>query len=112
MTRRRVGGASTYYKHATARDLAGAVQARVLAATALPDFGSVGSFNYFPRRALTWMPSVLVEQAFLSNPEEEAKLPDPALRATIAKAISAGLEDNLGTWRNYRHDAGAVGRHD
>jgi N-acetylmuramoyl-L-alanine amidase len=89
----RVGGTSTYYKHATGRDLAAAVQQRLLARTGLADFGLVGNFNYAPIRLATWMPSVLVEQAFLSNPADEAQLLDPAFRAQLAQAVRQGLED-------------------
>jgi N-acetylmuramoyl-L-alanine amidase len=42
---------------------------------------------------MTWMPSMLVEQAFISNPKEEAMLLDPAFQRTMAKAIREGLED-------------------
>ena len=89
----RAGGTSTYYKHATGRDLAAAVQQRLLARTGLADFGLVGNFNYAPIRLTTWMPAVLVEQAFLSNPADEAQLLDPAFRALLAQAVRQGLED-------------------
>jgi N-acetylmuramoyl-L-alanine amidase len=39
------------------------------------------------------MPAVLVEQAFLSNPADEAQLLDPAFRALLAQAVRQGLED-------------------
>ena len=39
------------------------------------------------------MPAVLVEQAFMSNPAEEAMLLEPAFRARIARAVRLGLED-------------------
>ena len=91
----RVGGTSTYYKHATSRDLAATVQQRLLADTGLPDFGLVGAFNYAPIRLVTSMPAVLVEQAFVSNPAEEAMLLDPAFRARLARAVRLGIEDFL-----------------
>ncbi len=91
----RVSGTSTYYKHPTGRDLAAAVQQRMLAETGLADFGLVGNFNYAPIRLVTWMPAVLVEQAFLSHPGDEARLLDPAFRATMARAVRLGLEDFL-----------------
>ena len=91
----RVGGTSTYYKHATGRDLAAAVQQRLLAETGLPDFGLVGAFNYAPIRLVTSMPAVLVEQAFVSNPAEEALLLDPAFRSRLARAVRLGIEDFL-----------------
>ena len=91
----RVAGASTFYKHGTGRDLAAAVQQQVLKATGLDDFGLVGNFNYTPMRLVTWMPGVLVEQAFVSNPSDEARLLDPAFRASIAQAVRRGVEDFL-----------------
>jgi N-acetylmuramoyl-L-alanine amidase len=91
----RVSGASTYYKHAPSQPLAAAVHRRLLAATALPDFGLVGNFNYAPLRLLTAMPSVLVEQAFVSHPGDEAQLLDPAFRARLAQAVRLGIEDAL-----------------
>lgn len=91
----RVSGASTYYKHAPSQPLAAAVHRRLLAASALLDFGLVGNFNYAPLRLLTAMPSVLVEQAFVSHPGDEAQLLDPAFRARLAQAVRLGLEDAL-----------------
>ena len=91
----RVAGTSTYYKHSSGRDLAAAVQRRLLEQTGLDDFGLVGNFNYAPIRLLTWMPAVLVEQAFVTHPGDEARLLDPAYRALIAKAVRLGLEDFL-----------------
>ena len=38
-------------------------------------------------------PSVLVEMGFLSNPEEEAALNDPAHRSRIAEAITRAVSD-------------------
>jgi N-acetylmuramoyl-L-alanine amidase len=39
------------------------------------------------------VPSMLVETAFISNAEEEARLRDKAYQATLAKAILAGIKD-------------------
>jgi hypothetical protein len=63
-----------------ARLAAAAVQRRLLEQTGLDDFGLVGNFNYTPIRLVTWMPAVLVEQAFLSHPGDEARLLDPLPR--------------------------------
>ena len=41
------------------------------------------------------MPAVLVEQAFMSRPGEEALLLDAAFRARLAIAVRLGLEDYL-----------------
>jgi N-acetylmuramoyl-L-alanine amidase len=91
----RVAGTSTFYKHATGRDAAAAVQRQMLAHTGLDDFGLVGNFNYTPIRLVTGMPALLVEQAFMSHPGDEARLLDPAFRATTARAVRQGLEDFL-----------------
>jgi N-acetylmuramoyl-L-alanine amidase len=37
------------------------------------------------------IPSILVETAFISNPEEEAKLRDPGYRAELVTALEAGI---------------------
>jgi N-acetylmuramoyl-L-alanine amidase len=37
------------------------------------------------------IPSILVETAFISNPDEEARLRDPAYQAELVKALSAGI---------------------
>jgi N-acetylmuramoyl-L-alanine amidase len=47
------------------------------------------------------MPSMLVEQAFMSNPEDEAKMLDPQFRATMMKAVVTGIED----WLRAQRDA-------
>jgi len=93
----RAAGTSTYYKHPTGRDLATAVQARMLELTGLPDFGVIGAFNYAPIRLVTWMPAMLFEQAFVSHPGEEARLLDPDFRALMARAVRKGVEDFLRT---------------
>jgi len=91
----RVAGAATFYKHAPHRELAAAVQRRVLELTGLDDAGVVGNFNYTPLRLTTWMPAVLVEQAYVSHPADEARLLDPLFRARLARAVRLGLEDHL-----------------
>ena len=98
-----VSGTSTYYKWPFCRDLAEAIHARLLASTKLGDFGNVGNFNYYPLRANTWMPSMLVEQAFMSNPEDEAKMLDPVFRKEMMRAVLLGTQD----WLNHlRAEAG------
>jgi N-acetylmuramoyl-L-alanine amidase len=41
------------------------------------------------------VPSILVETAFISNPEEEKKLRDPAYRAQLVDALAKGLIRHL-----------------
>ncbi|MCX7626251.1 MAG: N-acetylmuramoyl-L-alanine amidase [Candidatus Sumerlaeaceae bacterium] len=95
----RVSGTSTYYKHGFCRDLSDAIHKRLLEMTKMDDFGNVGNFNYLPIREVTWMPSMLVEQAFMSNPEDEAKMLDPEFRSTMMKAVVTGIEDWLSAQR-------------
>jgi N-acetylmuramoyl-L-alanine amidase len=38
------------------------------------------------------IPSILVETAFISNPEEEARLRDPQYQAELADALAAGVQ--------------------
>jgi N-acetylmuramoyl-L-alanine amidase len=38
------------------------------------------------------IPSILVESAFISNPEEETKLRDPHYQAQLVQALSAGIQ--------------------
>lgn len=91
----RVQGASAYYRHAHSRDLAAAIQRRMLEQTGLADFGLVGAFNYLPIRRITHTPAVLVEQAFMSHPADEAQMLVASFRARTAKAVRLGVEDFL-----------------
>ncbi len=43
------------------------------------------------------VPSMLVETAFISNPEEEARLQTPAYRKKVARAIFEGIREYLAT---------------
>jgi N-acetylmuramoyl-L-alanine amidase len=63
----------------------------------LDQFGVVGSFN-FTLNALTQPPNVLVETAFMSNPEDEMLLLDDNFRTRIAAQISKGLEEFVATY--------------
>jgi N-acetylmuramoyl-L-alanine amidase len=38
------------------------------------------------------IPSILVETAFISNPEEEQRLRDPAFRAQLVEALADGIQ--------------------
>ena len=38
------------------------------------------------------IPSILVETAFISNPDEEAKLADPAYRKQLVEALATGIK--------------------
>ena len=45
------------------------------------------------------MPAILVETAFVSNPDEEKRLSSPAYQADVAGAIATGVGDYLGNRR-------------
>lgn len=50
------------------------------------------------------IPSILVETAFITNPEEERRLNDPVYQEKLAQAIAHGLQDYLhrsGAWRQH-----------
>jgi N-acetylmuramoyl-L-alanine amidase len=89
----RVGGTSTYYHNSFWAPLAENIYSRLLE-LGLKEFGVVGSFNYTPIR-LSQMPSILVEQAFMSNAEDEEKLADSQFREQMAQKIYEGIIDYL-----------------
>lgn len=93
----RVSGTSTYYKHAHSQLAASLVYDELLK-LGWGEFGVVGNFNYSPLR-MSNMPSILVEQAFMSNPYDEARLIDPAYQADQAQAIARGLANFLAAAR-------------
>ena len=85
-----VRGTSAYYRHLGYQPLANIMYGKMLE-LGLNQFGMVGSFN-FSLNAPTQFPNVLVETAFLSNPDDEMKLLDDSFRRSIAGKITAGLE--------------------
>ena len=86
-----VRGTSTYYRHLGYQPLADIIYGKMLE-LGLNQFGMVGSFN-FSLNAPTQLPNVLVETAFLSNPDDEMKLLDDGFRMAIAGKITTGLEE-------------------
>ena len=86
-----VRGTSTYYRHLGYQPLADIMYGKMLE-LGLNQFGMVGSFN-FSLNAPTQLPNVLVETAFLSNPDDEMKLLDDGFRMAIAGKITTGLEE-------------------
>lgn len=86
-------GTSCYFKHYFCRDLAKKIYDRNLK-LGLDKFGLVGNFN-FALNAPTDFISVLVETAFMSNPEDEALLLNPKFQKKIAEAIVDGIDDFL-----------------
>ena len=88
-----VAGTSTYWHNPFWAPLATTIYDRLLE-LGLAEFGVVGSFNYTGIR-LTQMPSILVEQAFMSHAEDEEKMADPDFRQQMAVKIYEGLVDYL-----------------
>jgi N-acetylmuramoyl-L-alanine amidase len=87
------GGTSTYWHNPFWAPLAQDIYDRLLQ-TGLPEFGVVGSFNYTVTRV--WqIPAILVEQAFMTNAEDEEKLADPLFRQLEAEKIYEGIIDYL-----------------
>ena len=86
-----IHGTSSYYRHHAFQPLAFMVHNRMLELP-LRDFGLIGSFN-FTLNALTEMPNVLVETAFISHPVDEMKLLDPVFQDRMAGKIVDGLTD-------------------
>jgi N-acetylmuramoyl-L-alanine amidase len=84
-------GVSTYYRSLGFKPLADVMYDKMLA-LGLKPFGEVGGFN-FTLNSLTQLPNVLVETAFLSNPEDEMLLLDDGFRKKVAEKIAKGLED-------------------
>jgi N-acetylmuramoyl-L-alanine amidase len=88
-----VAGTSTYWHNPFWAPLAEDIYDRLLELD-LKEFGVVGSFNYTVTR-VSQMPSVLVEQAFMSHAEDEEKLADPQFRQQMAEKIYGGIIDYL-----------------
>ena len=101
-------GTSAYYRHLGFQPLAADVYGKMLE-LGLEPFGVVGSFN-FTLNAPTQVPSVLVETAFISNPEDEILLLNDGFRQKIAAQIAKGLEDFVSTYGERRNQSAASPR--
>jgi N-acetylmuramoyl-L-alanine amidase len=88
-----VRGTSTFYKYPCYRPLSMFILDRILR-TGIPLRSNVGSFN-FTLNSPTELPNVLIELAYLSNPEDEIMLLDPDFRRDAAKKIVDGIDDFL-----------------
>ena len=89
----RAKGTSTYYKHIGFRPLSHYIYRHILE-LGLREFGNVGNFN-FALNSPTEYPNALVETLFLSNPEDEMLILDPAFRKRMADKIVLGIKDFL-----------------
>jgi N-acetylmuramoyl-L-alanine amidase len=88
-----IKGTSTYYKHIGYRPLTQSILQRMLD-LGLKEYGNIGNFNFI-LNGFTEFPNVLVETLFISNPEDEANVLDPAYRKQMADAIVKGINDWL-----------------
>lgn len=86
-----VRGTGTFYKHIAFKPLAEKMYKKMLE-LGLEQYGLTGSFN-FMLNGPTEFPNVLVETAFISNPEEELLLTNPEFQTRIAEQIVKGLEE-------------------
>ena len=90
---KRVSGTSTYYKHIAFRSLSLAIYKRMLELE-LNAFGNIGNFN-FTLNSPTKIPNVLVETAFMSNPNDEMKMMDGVFKEKMVRQIVQGVQDWL-----------------
>ncbi|MGB9919783.1 MAG: N-acetylmuramoyl-L-alanine amidase [Moorellales bacterium] len=81
------------YQREARRSLAFSLQQALVSRLGRPDKG-VRQANFAVLRA-TEMPSALVELAFISNPNEERLLADPAFQRLAAQALVEGIVDFL-----------------
>jgi N-acetylmuramoyl-L-alanine amidase len=88
-----VSGTSTFYRYIGFRDLSHSIYKRMLE-LGLKEYGNVGSFN-FMLNSPTEYPNALVETVFISNPEDEMKIMDPAFQQQMADKMVQGIKDFL-----------------
>lgn len=87
----RAQGTTTYHYYPHSEMLADSVHRTALLHLALPDKG-VKRENFAVIRG-TWMPSILVEGAFIIMPDQEAALRTPEYQLQYAQGIVEGLEN-------------------
>jgi N-acetylmuramoyl-L-alanine amidase len=86
----RAQGTATYHYHPHSGPLAETIQRASVQQLSLPDNG-VKRENFAVVRG-TWMPSVLMEGAFIILPDQEAALRTPEYQQRYAQAVVDGLE--------------------
>ena len=89
------GGAETYYLAPQSQALAKMIQEELARIPGLADRG-IKTANFLVLRE-AGMPAVLVEVAYISNPDEEGRLRTPAFRQQLADAIVRGVLRFLST---------------
>lgn len=85
-----IRGTGSFYKHMAFKPLAEIMYDKMME-LGFKDYGLTGSFN-FSLNAPIEFPNVLVETAFISNPEEEMLLTNPDFQDKIIEQIVEGLE--------------------
>lgn len=88
-------GVTTYFSKSIDVPFATDVQRRLAANLGATDDGIVKSKLYVTLHAT--MPAILVETAFLTNPDDYAKLDSPSWRQKVAQAIADGIGDYAGS---------------
>ena len=83
-------GTTTYYAKPSDVPLAQVIQRELASGLGTKNDGTIKSRLYIPLHAN--MPAVLVETAFLSNPEDFAKLNSPDWRQKLAEMIADGID--------------------
>ncbi len=86
-----IRGTGAFYKHMAFKPLAEIMYDKMME-LGFKDYGLTGSFN-FSLNAPIEFPNVLVETAFISNPEEEILLTNEEFQYKIAEQIVKGLEE-------------------
>ena len=76
----------------TSHDLRNKVHSRLVRGLGLPDLGPKTANFYVLRR--TWMPSILTEASFITNPYQEARLKDPGYTWREGYYIYLGIVDH------------------
>ncbi len=89
-----LNGTTTYYYKADSYPLADAVHARLAESLPTKDDGIIKENFYVIHH--TSMPAILIETAFLSNPDDAQLLKSPAFLQKIAVAIADGVGDYAG----------------
>ncbi|MFT3845894.1 MAG: N-acetylmuramoyl-L-alanine amidase [Lacibacter sp.] len=89
----RIKGVSTYYKYIGHRPLTQTILNEMIN-IGLQEYGNVGNFNFI-LNGITECPNALVECLFISNPEDESNVLDPAFRKQMAEAIVKGVKEWL-----------------
>lgn len=87
-------GIGLFYRHPGFRTLSATLLQHIVNGAGLPEYALVGGFNFI-LNGFTEFPNALIETLFVSNPEEEAKVLDPAFRKQLAAAVVKGLQQWL-----------------